>query len=145
MEELDELLRGRVGFRSWLLDWASRVCLAAGAAELLRSLVQQGIEHMVRDATSLTAGRAVLAELEGDLLASLEGYDDAATRWGTFPSVLESGHALAGAGRCLLELGRANEAADRFRSARDRYRSLQAAPLVAQMDSMLARATAKTS
>ena len=52
---------------------------------------------------------------------------------------------MAGAGRCLLELGRANEAAERFRSARDRYRSLQAAPLVAEVDSMLARATAKTS
>jgi hypothetical protein len=145
VEELDELLRGRIGFRSWLLDWASRVCLAAGAAELLRSLVEQGIQNMARDVNSLTAGRAVLAELEGDLLASLEGYDDAATRWGTFPSILETGHALAGAGRSLLGLGRANEAAERFRSARDRYRSLDAAPLVAEIDSMLARATAKTS
>ncbi|MEX2203528.1 MAG: adenylate/guanylate cyclase domain-containing protein [Actinomycetota bacterium] len=145
VEELDELLRGRIGFRSWLLDWASRVCLAAGAVELLRSLVEQGIQNMTRNVNSLTAGRAVLAELEGDLPTSLKGYDDAATRWGTFPSILETGHALAGAGRSLLGLGRANEAADRFRSARDRYRSLQAAPLVAEMDSMLARATAKTS
>jgi hypothetical protein len=100
---------------------------------------------MTRNANSLASARAVLAELEGDLVASLDGYDDATTRWGAFPSVLETGHALAGAGRSLLGLGRANEAVERFRSARDRYRSLDAAPLVAEIDSMLARATAKTS
>jgi class 3 adenylate cyclase/tetratricopeptide (TPR) repeat protein len=143
--EIDELLRGRHGFRSWLLDWVSRVCLAAFDTDLLRSVIEQGTEHLTRDANSMATARAVLAEIEGEHEAAAERYEEAAARWEAFPSVLETGHASAGAGRCLLALGRANEAAERFRSARGRYRSLQAAPLVAEMDSLLARGTAKTS
>jgi class 3 adenylate cyclase len=143
--EIDELLRGRYGFRSWLLDWASRVCQVAGGSDFLRSLIEQGIEHLTRDANSMATARAVLAEIESEHATALERYEDAAARWKAFPSVLEHGHALAGAGRCLLELGRPHDTADRLRGARDAYMSLQAAPLVAEMDSMLVRATAKTS
>ncbi|MGH2590854.1 MAG: AAA family ATPase [Actinomycetota bacterium] len=143
--EIDEFLRGRHGFRSWLLDWASRVCVAAGGSDLLRSLIEQGVEHMTRDANSLTTARAVLAEIDGDAEAAANRYDDAAARWEAFPSVLERGHALAGAGRCLLELGRPHDAAERLRGARNAYTSLRAAPLVAEVDALLARATAKTS
>jgi class 3 adenylate cyclase/tetratricopeptide (TPR) repeat protein len=144
-KEADALLRGRPGFRSWFLDWAARVCLAAGSAELLRSLIEQGIEHMTRDANSMASARAALAELEGDHATALERYEDAAGRWAVFPSVLEYGLALAGAGRSLLALGRPVEAAVRLRSARERYASLGASPLVAEVDEFLARAIAKTS
>jgi hypothetical protein len=144
-EEADELMRNRPGFRSWLLDWASRVCLATGQIELLRALIERGVEHMTRDVNSMRSARAALAEADGDHAAALERYDDAAARWGAFPSVLEHGLALEGAGRCLLELGRPAEAAGRLRLARDRFRSLEAAPLVAEVDALLARATAKSS
>ena len=145
VEELDALLRGRVGFRSWLLNGAALVCLAAGATDLLSSLIEQGFEHLLRDANSKASARAILAELNGDYGAALERFDRAAEGWRAFPSILERAHALAGAGRSLLELGRQNEATERLRAARDAYLSLRAAPLVAEMDSMLARATAKTS
>jgi class 3 adenylate cyclase/tetratricopeptide (TPR) repeat protein len=145
VEEADELMREFLGYRSWLLDWAAGVCLAGGAADLLRSLIEQGIEHMTRDANSMVSACAVLAEADGDHGTALERYVDAAARWGAFPSVLEHGHALVGAGRSLLALGRPHEAAERLRDARVRYASLQAAPLVAETDGMLARATEKTS
>jgi hypothetical protein len=145
VEEIDELLRDFVGFRSWFLDWAARVCLAGGAVELLRSLIEQAVEHMTRDANSVASARAALAELEGHHSSALERYDDAATRWAAFPSVLEHGHALAGAGRCQLALGRAADAMKSLRGARERYASLRAAPLVSEMDALLERATAKTS
>jgi len=145
VEEADQLLRHRPGFRSWLLDWASRACLAAGATDLLRSLIEQGIEHMTRDANSMASARAALAEAESDHRSALGLYEVAAGRWETFPSVLEHGHALAGAGRCLLSLGRPGEATERLRSARERYASLSASPLLADVDELLARATAKTS
>ena len=145
VEEIDELLRHFVGFRSWLLDWAARVCLAGGAVDLLRSLIEQAVEHMTRDANSVASARAALAELEGHHSSALERYDEAATRWGAFPSVLEHGHALAGAGRCQLALGRAADAMESLRGARERYASLGAAPLVSEMDALLERATAKTS
>jgi tetratricopeptide (TPR) repeat protein len=145
VEEADELMRNRPGFRSWLLDWASRVCLFVGAAELLRALIELGVEHMTRDVNSMTSARAALAEAEGDHAAALERYDDAAARWGAFPSVLEHGLALAGAGRCLLALGRPAEAAERLESARARYSALGASPLLAETDALLARAIAKSS
>jgi hypothetical protein len=143
--EMDDLLRGRPGFRSWLLDWASRVCLAGGRSDLLASLIEQGVEYLARDQNSMTTALAALAEIDGDREAAADRYDDAAARWETFPSVLEHGHALAGAGRCLLELGRLNDAAERLHGAREAYMSLRAVPLVAEVDALLARATAKTS
>ena len=143
--EIDGFLRDRRGLRSWLLDWASPVCLAAGDADLLRSLIEQGIEYVTRDANSLTAARATLARLEGDHATALERYDDAAARWAAFPSVLEHAHALGGAGRSLLDLDRPGEAVGRLREARERYGSLGAAPLVSEVDDLLALATAKSS
>jgi hypothetical protein len=100
---------------------------------------------MTRDANSMTSARAALAELEGDLEDAADRWDDAAARWNAFPSVLEHGLALEGAGRCLLEVGRPGEAADRLRLARDRFRSLGARPLESEVDGLLARATAKSS
>jgi class 3 adenylate cyclase len=143
--EIDGLLRSRPGFRSWLLDWGSRVCLAAGRSDLLAGLMEQGVEHLARDVNSMATAGAVLAEIRGELEAATTRYDDAAARWEAFPSVLEHGHALAGAGRCLLAMARPHEAVERLRTARDAYASLHAAPLVAEVDAMLARATAKTS
>jgi class 3 adenylate cyclase/tetratricopeptide (TPR) repeat protein len=143
--EIDELLRGRHGFRSWLMDWASRVCRAAGNADLLRSLIGQGVESLTRDVNSMATARAALDEIEGEHEQALDRYDDAVARWEAFPSVLERGHALAGAGRCLLALGRPHEAAERLGRARSAYASLQATPLVSEVDAMLVEATAKTS
>ena len=143
--EMDQLMKGRTGARSWLLDGASRVSLAVRDPEVLAPLIGPAIDHRARDANSLASARAVLAELEGDRRAAVDAYEDAAARWGSFPSVLEHGHALAGAGRCLLELGEPSGATTRFREARARYASLGAAPLVSEIDALLQRATAKSS
>jgi class 3 adenylate cyclase/tetratricopeptide (TPR) repeat protein len=145
VRELDEIVRGRPGPRSWLLDGASRVCLATGSVDLLRSLIDQGVEYLTRDRNSMASARAALAELEGDLPDAAERYEDAVARWEAFPSVLEHGLARMGAGRCLLTLGRQNEAAEHLRAARERFGALKAAPLVAEVDDLLALATSKTS
>jgi class 3 adenylate cyclase/tetratricopeptide (TPR) repeat protein len=145
VEEIDQLLRDVVGSRSWFLDWAARVCLAGGAADLLRSLIEQAVEHMTRDANSVASARAALAEAEGNHAEALDRYEDAAGRWSTFPSVLEHAHALAGAGRSSFALGRQGDAVAKFRAAKERYVLLGGAPLVSEMDTLLERATAKTS
>jgi hypothetical protein len=93
----------------------------------------------------MASARAVLAELEGDLTAAVERYEDAAERWGAFPSVLEHGLALVGAGRCLSVLGRQNEGTERLRAAGERFGALGAAPLIEEVDDLLARATSMTS
>jgi hypothetical protein len=50
-----------------------------------------------------------------------------------------------GAGRCLLSLGRSEEAVTHLRAAREGFAGLGATPLVARTDDLLARATALTS
>jgi class 3 adenylate cyclase/tetratricopeptide (TPR) repeat protein len=145
VRELDELLLDRPGPRSWILDGAARVCLAAGDAELLRFLIDRGGEHVTRDRNSIASARAILAEIEGDHSGAAERYEQAAARWEAFPSVLENGLALIGAGRCLLKVGRWNEAAQHLQAGRRRFSALRAAPLTADVDDLLARATAKTS
>jgi class 3 adenylate cyclase/tetratricopeptide (TPR) repeat protein len=145
VRELDELLRDRPGPRSWILNGAARVCLAADEAGLLRSLIDQGVEFLTRDQNSMASARAMLAEIEGDHERASAGYQDAADRWQAFPAVLEHGLALMGAGRCLLALGRQSQGTERLRAARERFGALQAAPLIADIDDLLARATSKTS
>jgi class 3 adenylate cyclase/tetratricopeptide (TPR) repeat protein len=145
VRELDELLRDRPGPRSWSLNGAARVCLAADEAGLLRSLIGQGVEHLTRDQNSMASARAMLAEMEGDDEGASAAYQDAADRWEAFPAVLEHGLALMGVGRCLMALGKQSQGTDRLRAARGRFGALKAARLVAEVDELLARATSKTS
>jgi class 3 adenylate cyclase/tetratricopeptide (TPR) repeat protein len=145
VRELHELLRDRPGPRSWMLNGAARVCLAADEAGLLRSLIDQGVEYLTRDQNSMASARAMLAEVEGDRERASAGYQDAADRWEAFPAVLEHGLALMGAARCLLALGRESQGTERLRAARERFGALKAAPLVAEVDDLLAHATSKTS
>jgi class 3 adenylate cyclase/tetratricopeptide (TPR) repeat protein len=145
VRELDELLRDRPGPRSWILNGAARVCLAAEEAGLLRSLIDQGVEYLTRDRNSMASARATLAEIEGDHERAWAGYQDVADRWEAFPAVLEHGLALMGVGRCLLALGGRSQGTERLRAARERFSALKAALMVAEVDDLLARATSKTS
>jgi class 3 adenylate cyclase/tetratricopeptide (TPR) repeat protein len=143
--ELGELTSERPGFQAWLLDDSARVCLAAGAADLLRELIERAAPPMRRDRNSLMSAHGVLAELEGDLGAAAELYGKAAEAWAAFPHVFEQAHALLGAGRCLLELGRETEAREWLLQAREVFVSLEAGPSLVETDELLARATAKSS
>jgi hypothetical protein len=143
--ELFRLVRERAGSRGWLLDDAAEVCRDAGATDTLRTLVSDYTPSMTRDRNSLLGAQAVLAELEGDLEAAAERYADVAERWAVFPHVLQRGVSEMGAGRCLVEIGRPNEAVGLLRSARGVFEQLHAAPLVADADALLERATALSS
>jgi class 3 adenylate cyclase len=145
VEEAGALLRERPGFRGILLDDSARICLAAGEPAVLRALLADLVPHVTRDRHSTISAQANLAELEADLASALLLYEEVAEGWGAFPHVLEHGHALAGAGRCLLGLGREAGARERLSDARERFVALGAGPLVAETDELLARATAKTS
>ena len=91
------------------------------------------------------AANASIAEAEGDLQAALGGYTDAARRWERFGVVPEQAFALLGRGRCLLELGRPNEASPVLLEARAIFDRLGAAPALAEVDGLLERATALSS
>jgi hypothetical protein len=71
-------------------------------------------------------------------------FADAAARWETFEVPWEQAQALLGQGRCLLMLARAAEAREPLRTARDIFSSLGARPALAEVDRLLAQATAAT-
>ncbi|MGH2540541.1 MAG: hypothetical protein ACRDGK_08480, partial [Actinomycetota bacterium] len=130
------------GSRGWLMDEAADVCRAAAATDTLRRLLEGYTPHLTRHRISVTEATAALAELKGDLEDAVRRYDEAAEGWAAFPHVLHHGLSLLGAGRCLLELDRSEEAGPRLRGARAVFGTLAAGPLVAEVDELLGRATA---
>jgi class 3 adenylate cyclase/tetratricopeptide (TPR) repeat protein len=145
VEELGRLMGDLPGFRGWMLDDSALVCLGAGRADVLSELLVGYTPYLTRDRNSVHGARAVLAEAEGDHSAAARLYEEAADRWRSFPAVLEHARALTGVARCLLEIGRASEASDRLRGSREVFSRLGAAPLVAEVDELLGRATALSS
>jgi hypothetical protein len=142
IEELEERMSDRPGSRGWLLDEAADVCRVAEAAETLERLIEGYTPYLTRDRISVLGATAALAELRGDLEGAAQRFDETAEGWAAFPHVLHHGLSLLGAGRCLLDLGRSGQAGERLRSARDVLGGLGAAPLVAEADALLAKATA---
>jgi hypothetical protein len=145
VRELSESMSERPGFHAVLLEPSTRVCLAGGAAQLLRELTESAQPHLWRDRNCVLSARAVLAELESDPAAALELHVEAAEQWAAFPHVFQHGHAVLGAGRSLLALGRESEARERLLQAREVFVGLGAAPAIGEADELLARATAKSS
>ena len=145
VRELAERMSERPGFHSGLLEDSARICLAGRAMELLRELTERAAPRLWRDRNCVLSACAALAELEGDPRAALDLHVQVAGEWAAFPHVFEHGHALLGAGRCLLALGREPEARERLLQARELFASLEAAPALAEADELLARATAKSS
>jgi hypothetical protein len=142
IEELHAAMSDRPGSRGWMLDESTDVCRVAGASETLERLLEGYAPNLTRDRISVVGATAALAELGGHYDGAVEQYEEAAEAWGVFPHVLQHGLSLLGAGRCLLELGRSNEAGERGRAAREVFVGLGAAPLVGEADSLLERATA---
>jgi tetratricopeptide (TPR) repeat protein len=127
-------------FRLLFLPDAVRVCLAAGEiGQGRRPLSGPELSAPRFRYASVTAAAAV-AEAAGEPAEALALYSDAAERWAEFGIVLEEGQALLGKARCLIELGRAEEAAQPLGEARSIFSTLGAAPLEAEADSLLATA-----
>ncbi|MEP7032528.1 MAG: adenylate/guanylate cyclase domain-containing protein [Actinomycetota bacterium] len=145
VRELSESMSERPGFHAGLLEDSARVCFAGGAVQLLRELTERAAPHLWRDRNCVLSTRAALAELKGDSATALELHVEAAEQWAAFPHAFEHGHALLGAGRSLLALGRESEARERLLQAREVFASLGAAPAIAETDELLAQATAKSS
>jgi class 3 adenylate cyclase/tetratricopeptide (TPR) repeat protein len=80
---------------------------------------------------------ANVAEAHGDLGAAAGQYHDAADRWQSFAIVPESGFAALGEGRCLMRLGRRDEAAQALGRARTIFTGLGALPLLEAVDDAL--------
>ncbi|HYT78897.1 MAG TPA: hypothetical protein VEQ37_06525, partial [Actinomycetota bacterium] len=118
-----------------------RLSLAVDRGNVARRLLDRMKDLTVQHTNSLVTGQALFAEFEGRFDEATRLFDDSAARWRSHGFVFELGQSLLGAGRCLTKLGRP-EGADRLREARTVFRSLNARPLLSQLEPWLGRAHA---
>jgi tetratricopeptide (TPR) repeat protein len=120
-----------------------RLAAVAGDLELARELLETVRIIPGRfENVSITA-RAGIATAEGDLDEATALYGDAASRWQAHGNVIEHGRALLGLGRCQVALGRPAEAVEPLRQALELFTTPGATVLVAEVDDLLARTTAR--
>jgi class 3 adenylate cyclase/tetratricopeptide (TPR) repeat protein len=123
--------------RARFLPELTEICVAARDIDPARRLAD-GIRVTVgRAGHSLIAARAVLAEADAKTDEAATLYEDAAAGWREYGFVFALAQSLLGAGRCLLALGRADEAGPRLNEARDIFARLGARPALAEVDALL--------
>ncbi|MBA3716730.1 MAG: AAA family ATPase [Actinobacteria bacterium] len=127
-------------FRTTYLSEAVRVCVAAGASEQAASLVAGTEMSTPRSRHAVLTARAVIAEAAGRFDEALQLYGDATRGWAEFGCVLEQGQTLLGRARCLVALGRRDEAREPLTEARSIFARLGATPLADEVDRLLAQA-----
>jgi len=119
--------------RAHELPQATRVAVAWGAADLARGMVPDGEPNYLRSQLCIASSEAILAEADGDVEGAARRYVEAAAGWAVYGDPYEEAHALVGAGRCLVALGRGDDAATHLGAARRRVVALGAQPLVAEI------------
>ena len=124
---------------------AARVLAAADELDLLEELRRQDDFPLRRTRLSRSTSGAILAEARARTSDALGSYLEASEGWSSFGNPFETALAEMGAGRCLLGLGRRDEATGHLRSARETFARLGAVKLMAETDDLLSVATAKSS
>jgi tetratricopeptide (TPR) repeat protein len=132
---------GAAAYRARYLPELVAIAVASDAADVAEALLATEYKDTGRIGHAVVAARAVRAEASGEAAEALALYEDSAARWADHGFALGRAESLFGAGRCLLSLGRENEASARLREAREIFSGLGAAPAVARVDDALARAT----
>jgi tetratricopeptide (TPR) repeat protein len=122
-----------------------RALVATGNNTAADEWITAALAEMPRTKHGAVASRAILAEALGHLDQAASLHADAASRWGAFRMPYEQALSLLGHGRCLLQLGRPDEAAPILRQAREILDELGATPTLAETDVLIRQATALAS
>ena len=138
VDELDTTLAGRAAWhRGRFLPELVAICIAAGASDRGERLVDSIDVLAGRTEHAVTSARALLFEAGGRHEDALRLNEAAATGWQRFAFTFARAHALHAAGRCLLALGRRDEAGARLAEARSIFGELRATPSTAEVDALL--------
>jgi class 3 adenylate cyclase/tetratricopeptide (TPR) repeat protein len=129
----------------WLVPEAVRVLVEAGDADAVRGLLDDEEMPIPTFVTKRVVLAAMVAEVDGDLEAALDGYGEADRWFEENGYAYEHAQAALALGRCLVRLGRAGQASEVLVEARRGFGALAAEPLVRRADELLAEATALTS
>jgi class 3 adenylate cyclase/tetratricopeptide (TPR) repeat protein len=132
---------GATAYRARYLPQLVSIAVAANAKDVAEALLATEYHDIGRVGHAVVQARAASDEGNGKPEQALALYEDAAARWADHGFALGRAESLFGAGRCLLALGRTNEASARLHQAREVFSGLGAAPAVARIDVALARAT----
>jgi tetratricopeptide (TPR) repeat protein len=120
----------------WMLTDMTRILVECDAPEIADDLRARARPSLARELHAAVTARAILAEARRETEEALDLFLEVADHWASFPAPFEQAHALFGAGRCLIRLGRSEEAASHLESARALFGSLGALPLVAKVDAV---------
>ena len=126
-----------------------RMAVELGDLDLARRLAAKTIAGRPLDDHTLVLMSALEAEHEGRLDQAARQYAEAASRWRAFGAPYEEAQALLAHARCLVALGRGEDASEPLRRAARVFRRLGAEPALSQTTRMLesckeARAAAGT-
>lgn len=114
-----------------------RSALAGSDVDLAEGITSAVAPSMPISQYALVSVRARCLENREEHDAAAVGFADAATRWRAFGMPYEEAQALLGQGRCLLALGRAQEAAAALTAAREIFARLGAKPALAETDELM--------
>jgi class 3 adenylate cyclase/tetratricopeptide (TPR) repeat protein len=123
--------------RAGELPTLSRLACDAGDPDLALELIEgTGELRLERYRLSVSSARAVLDEAQGKVQQALHAYEEAAHAWARWGHAVEQAFALLGGGRCLIRLGRPEEARDRLEAARATFARLGAGPVLAGLEAL---------
>ncbi|MFN2488509.1 MAG: AAA family ATPase [Actinomycetota bacterium] len=143
VKEFSEATPGRIGWRARRLPEMVRALVGTGYHETAKQLlVSESDVHMTRDRHSAVTAHAIVAEAEERIDEAHGLYIQAVQRWRDYGNVPEEGYALLGAGRCLMAMGRRDDAIEPLQKARAIFTRLGAVPLIEETDSYRQQAEA---
>jgi len=145
VHEIGSITEKDPAWRVRVLAVSVRVLTRCGALEYADELIQGISPRTSSDKANLLTARAVLDEAHGSLESGAALYQEAAEAWTKRDDLVERAQTLLGEGRCLVQLGRTQEATQELTAARDSFASFGAGPLTTEADEWLARATALSS
>lgn len=137
VELFSELLR-QPGSSGADLPGLIRTLVSLDRLDLAEQLVAVEEAAVPASQHARVAAQAVLAEARGDHRAALDGYTEAADRWHSFTDAVEEAFALMGCGRCLIALGRPDEAVPVLETSRHMFATMGARPALSEAESLLA-------
>jgi tetratricopeptide (TPR) repeat protein len=114
---------------SLFLQVCVRVCIAVGRPDLAERLAGEPDETTRRGRHVAESARGEVAEAHGRVEDALVHHRAAAEGWASYGFPFEHAHASMGAARCLVRLGRPDEAASPADDAAGTFEGLGAMPL----------------
>ena len=120
----------------WLAE-AVRVLVADGPLDRAEALLEFVPVVAAVERCARLSGEATLAEARSEHERAARGHAEAAEAWRAYGNVPEEAHARLAAGRCLLALGRREEAVAPLETAHAMLTELGAVPRAAEAEGLL--------